>query len=165
MEGPLLRGMADGRAYRADELEEVLAEGTDVAGRDLATPAKSALTTDMRGEIGRATTLLKQAGLVSYPDRGLVRITEKGLAKISRDIGRLDMQDGGAPGGAPAGGAKRPAFVNTGEIVTAGSPPLSPGEIAIFDAIASGAEKPYRVSKSELLRNVTDYEKTETDVE
>ena len=72
------------------------------------------------------------------------------LAK-GMDARRSKAQDGRARGGAPAGGAAGPAFENTGEIVTPDSPPLSPGEIAVFEAIASGAEKPYRVSKSELL--------------
>ena len=76
------------------------------------------------------------------------------LAK-GMDARRSEAQDGRARGGAPAGGAAGPAFVRTGEIVTPDSPPLSPGEIAVFDAIASGAERTYRVSKSELLAIVT----------
>ena len=71
------------------------------------------------------------------------------------DARRPEAQDGRARGGAPAGGAAGPAFVRTGEIVTPDSPPLSPGEIAVFDAIASGVERTYRVTKSELLAIVT----------
>ena len=73
-------------------------------------------------------------------------------ADICGDRGRPDLPDGDARGGACAGRTSRLAAVSVAEDDPSHSPPLSPEEIAIFEAIASGAEKTYRVSESEFAR-------------
>lgn len=65
-------------------------------------------------------------------------------------------------GGARTAGTSRPAVVGAVEADSIHSPPLTPGEIAILDAIASGAEKPYCVSKSEFTQIINSYARPKT---
>lgn len=159
MERLLLRGMADGREYRSDELEGVLAKGMGSVGRDLDARAEIGSAADMRRMIGQVRAYLKRAGLVSYPSRGSVRITEKGLAEIGGDAGCLEMQDGRVRGEATGlEDGDEEWFDQTY------SPPLSPAEIADIEAIASGAVKLRRVSKSEFLREIVGDTRPEADI-
>ena len=103
----------------------------------------------------------------------------RSLAEIG-DPEHLDIPDGGSQGeahtggaasrrtrtaqqslmqgGAPTAGTPRPAVV--GAVVVDPVPsPLSPAEIAIFEDIASGAEKTYRVSDSEFLEIINGHAK------
>ena len=150
---PLLREIADGRIRSVDELEEILAKFTGLVQGDSATRTKSGPASDARHKIGRVKSSLKKAGLVSYPSRGSVRITRKGLAEIGGDPGRLDLQTD-MPSGARSGKDLPSAPRDAKETSSVYSPPLSPAELADIEAIASGAEKLRPVSMSEFLRIV-----------
>ena len=164
MMGPMLRGMADGRICSVDRLEEILAERMGLAKHDLSVRTKGGSATDVRRKIGLAKSYLRQAGLVSYPRRGLVMITKRGLAAAGGDPGILPPRDGGARGRARARGAVRPAAGGASAKAPAHSPPLSAEEIAYLDAVASGAEKLRRVSKEEFTRIIMGNGKPKADV-
>lgn len=76
----------------------------------------------------------------------------RGLAEIDGYPGSLNVSDGGAHGEAHSGEAAAPLAGSAIEAGTAYSPPLSSEEIADIDAVASGAEKLYCVSRSQFAR-------------
>ena len=156
MMGPMLRGISDGRMYSVDRLEEILAERMGLARHDLDVRANGGSTTDVRRKIGLSKSYLRQAGLVSYPRRGLVMITRKGLTAAGCDPGILPPRDGGARGRSRAGKAARPATGGAPAASTAYSPPLSAEEIADIKAFASGSEKMHCVSREEFARIIED---------
>ena len=156
MMGPMLRGISDGRMYSVDRLEEILAERMGLAKHDLSVRTKGGSATDVRRKIGLAKSYLRQAGLVSYPRRGLVMITKRGLAAAGGDPGILPPRDGGARGRARARGAARSAAEGASAKAPAHSPPLSAEEIADIKAFASGSEKMHCVSREEFARIMED---------
>lgn len=164
MAAPLLREIADGRTRSVGEIEEILARSMGLARADLNARTKNSLAADARHKIGRVKSSLKRAGLVSYPRRGSIKITRKGLAEISGDSGRSELQSGMLRR-ASSERTSRPVARGLGRVSTVYSPPLSPAELADIEAIASGAVKLRRVSKSEFIRMITDAAKPKADVE
>lgn len=152
---PLLRGIADGRTRSVDELEEILAKSAILVRDDSDARTKNSPVSNTRRKIGRVKTSLKKAGLVSYPSRGSVQITRKGLAEIGGDPGRLGLQTD-MPCGPGLGADFQPAPGGAEGASPVYSPPLSPGEIADIEAIASGAVKLRRMSKAEFIRMIDD---------
>lgn len=78
----------------------------------------------------------------------------RGLAEIGEYPGSLNVSDGGAHGEAHAGGTADSSAGSAIGADPAYSPPLSSEEIADIDAVASGAEKLYCVSKSRFVRTI-----------
>lgn len=150
MAAPLLREIADGRTRSVGEIEEILARSMGLAMDDLNARTKNSLAADARHKIGRVKSSLKRAGLVSYPRRGSVRITRKGLAEIGGDSGRSEPQSGMSRR-AISESASRPVARGSGRVSTVYSPPLSSAELADIEALASGAEKLRPVTMLELV--------------
>lgn len=155
MAGILLRRIADGKVHQSEDLAEAIARDTNPVRRDPAARARGGPAADAMCEISRALESLAQAGLVSHPRRGTVKITTMGLEEVGGDPGRPEMPDSSAQSRARAGGADRPAGADKPEAGPLASPPLSPEEIANIKAIASGAAKLRHVSKAELFRIVS----------
>jgi restriction system protein len=90
---PLLRLSADGAEHRfRDSVERLAAEFNltdDERGEML--PSGTAPLFDNR--VGWARTYLKQAGLLESPRRGVLRITERGLALLAKQTPRIGVED------------------------------------------------------------------------
>lgn len=150
-----MRRISDGQAYQLDKLEETVAKNLSHILRDLDVRTNDGLTTDAKYEISRAWESLAQEGFVSYPRRGVVKITMKGLEEISRDPERQALSDNNVESRPRAESAARLVGADESETAPTYSPPLSPDEIADVEAIASGDIKLRHVSKSELFRIVS----------
>jgi restriction system protein len=88
---PLLQFASDGCEHKFRDAVEHLAQEFQLTGdeRGEMLPSGTAPTFDNR--IGWARTYLKQAGLLSSPKRGLLRITERGTALLAKRPARIDV--------------------------------------------------------------------------
>ena len=151
----LLRRIADGQPHQLEKLEGVVAKSPSQVPRDPDVRANDGPATDAKREISRAREPLAQEGPVSRPRRGVVGITTKGPEEIARRPERPALPNDSVQSKPRAESAARLAGADESEAAPARSPPLSPGEIADIKAIASGAARLRRVSKSELYRIVS----------
>lgn len=88
---PVLKTLADGRIIAYSDLRKVVRDTyfSDLSPEALAEKTKAGDQLILN-RIGWAKAYLKQAGLLSQPERGMVQITEKGKRFASRDALTLD---------------------------------------------------------------------------
>lgn len=79
---PLLKHYGDNKAHTRHEFVEVLSKEFNLTDKELAEKVSSGLTR-IADRVGWATTFLKKAGLLEQPERGLHKITERGLKTLS----------------------------------------------------------------------------------
>ena len=87
---PMLRGIKDGREYRADELEEIIKESMGLTEDDLSKRMRNGNMTQVRHRLTWTKSYLKKAGLVDSPAYGTAKITEKGLEVLKTNPERID---------------------------------------------------------------------------
>ena len=89
---PLLSSIEDRRAYSMDDLERMVAERLNVSEDVLNELTPNRQMTKVRNRLGWAKSYLKKAGLVDYPSRGVVTITEKGKGVLLSNPPRIDRK-------------------------------------------------------------------------
>ena len=89
---PLLSSIEDRRAYSMDDLERMVAERLNVSEDVLDELTPNRQMTKVRNRLGWAKSYLKKAGLVDYPSRGAVTITEKGKGVLLSNPPRIDRK-------------------------------------------------------------------------
>jgi restriction system protein len=87
---PLLRQLADGRQHVLKDLVEILGRQFSLTEEEMNEMLSSGQGTRFRNRVGWARTYMKKAGLVHYPRRGVVAITERGLNLLSQNPDRID---------------------------------------------------------------------------
>ena len=92
MMGPMLRGIKDGREYRADELEDILKEGMGLTEDDLSRRVRNGNMTQVRHRLTWTKSYLKKAGLVDSPAYGTTKITERGLKVLDDNPECIDRK-------------------------------------------------------------------------
>jgi restriction system protein len=89
---PLLRLAGDGSDHKFREAVEALAHQYQLTQEELAELLPSGTAPLFDNRVGWARTYLKQAGLLESPKRGLLRITERGKAVLSKPPSRIDIK-------------------------------------------------------------------------
>lgn len=89
---PLLREIEGGGTYSMSDLVEAVAKRLKVPKDVLNILAPNRRMTKVRNRLSWAKSYLKKAGLVQYPSRGLVEITNKGKKVLGSDPNRIDRQ-------------------------------------------------------------------------
>lgn len=89
---PFLRLLADRQNHRMTDLLEALSTEFDLSSDDRKELVGSGQQTVMRNRAGWARTYLKKAGMLEYPQRGVFRITERGLKTLASKPGRIDIK-------------------------------------------------------------------------
>ncbi len=87
---PLLELLADKQPRRNAEVIDSLAERLRLTPADLAQLLPSGSATTFGSRVGWAKTYLKQAGLIAQPARGVMQITDRGLAALGDAPERID---------------------------------------------------------------------------
>jgi restriction system protein len=88
---PVLRVLADGRDHSQAELREAVARQLKLTEEDLRATIPSG-TPLLADRLHWAVTYMYQAGLLSRPKRGVVRITDRGQNVATEHPGRVDMR-------------------------------------------------------------------------
>src|SRR5688500_4110623 len=89
---PLLQRVADGRVWASAELVDVLATEFKLSAEDRAEQIPSGRKTRVLDRVLWTVTYLRQAGLIESPQRGRLRITERGRQLIQQSPDRLDRE-------------------------------------------------------------------------
>lgn len=87
---PMLDEISDGSEYKFRDLIEILSVRFDLTEEEKTELLPSGQQAVVDNRIGWAKTYLKKAGLLVYPKRAHVRITERGRAVLSKDIHNID---------------------------------------------------------------------------
>ncbi|MPX97527.1 restriction endonuclease [Salinivibrio sp. VYel6] len=90
---PLLKAVADQQIYTLRVLYERLSDEFGLSHDERAELLPSGNQPVIENRIGWAKTYLKKAGLLEYPKRGHVRITERGLSVLQQDYRQLKASD------------------------------------------------------------------------
>ncbi|HZT68566.1 MAG TPA: restriction endonuclease [Terriglobia bacterium] len=89
---PLLRLTGDGQEHRFRDVVEKLAAEFRITDDERAELLPSGTSPVFDNRVGWARTYLKQAGLLSSPKRGTLRITDRGRDVLSRNPKRIDVK-------------------------------------------------------------------------
>lgn len=87
---PLLEAIADGGEHRFRDVADAVASRFDLTDEERNQKLPSGQQTVVRNRVGWAKTYLKQAGLVDYPRRGVVRITPLGQKTLEERPETID---------------------------------------------------------------------------
>ena len=87
---PLLRLLADAKQHSLRDLVDILGQQFSLTEEELNEMLSSGQGTRFHNRVGWARTYMKKAGLVYYPSRGMVAITERGLSLLSQQPDRID---------------------------------------------------------------------------
>ena len=87
---PLLRLLADAKQHALRDLVDILGQQFSLTEEELNEMLSSGQGTRFHNRVGWARTYMKKAGLVYYPSRGMVAITERGLSLLSQQPDRID---------------------------------------------------------------------------
>ena len=82
---PTLEILSDGKIYPRKELESKLAKRFNLTDNDLSETLKTNSYTRFESNANWARTYMKQAGLISYPERGRYQITELGRQELGKN--------------------------------------------------------------------------------
>lgn len=82
---PTLEILSDGKIYPRKELESKLAQIFNLTEKDLAETLKTNNCTRFESNANWARTYMKQAGLITYPERGKYQITELGKQELQKN--------------------------------------------------------------------------------
>ena len=89
---PLLRATADGATHSMTQLAEIIAGEFKLTREEQRELIPSGQTTVIANRVGWARTYLKQAGLLAIPERGHVRITDRGKDVLREAPDRIDAK-------------------------------------------------------------------------
>jgi restriction system protein len=87
---PILRILQDGKEHVFSELVEILAREFNLSNEEFARRIPSGQQTFLQNRTGWARTHMKMAGLLEYVNRGVYKITSKGLEILSAKPARID---------------------------------------------------------------------------
>lgn len=87
---PLLQTIADGEEYKFRDLIEILSEKFDLTEEEKTELLPSGQQAIVDNRIGWAKTYLKKAGLLVYPKRAHVEITDRGKQVLKSNIDSID---------------------------------------------------------------------------
>lgn len=88
---PTLELAGDGRPHRLDEARNRIAERFNLTEADLAELLPSGRQARFANRVAWAKVHLSKAGLLSSPERGVFRITERGRSVLAEAPARLDL--------------------------------------------------------------------------
>jgi len=89
---PLLKRLADGEEHKFSNLVDELGTELALTDEDLSKRLPSGTQTIFTNRVGWARTYLKKAGLLDYPKRGFLRITDRGPNILSQGRERIDTK-------------------------------------------------------------------------
>ncbi len=89
---PLLKVAADGKEHHAREAVNVLANQFGLTEEELKEMLPSGVDAVFRNRVGWAQTYLKKAGLIQYPKRGFIQITDRGKSVIAQKPPKIDVK-------------------------------------------------------------------------
>lgn len=89
---PLLKAITDQKSYHLDEIVEKISDEFDLSETERSQLLPSGVSTIIKNRVGWARSYLKQAGLISYPQRGIFEITAKGLETLKSNPSRIDVK-------------------------------------------------------------------------
>lgn len=87
---PLLKAIGDGDEYRFRDLIEILSEEFGLTEEEKTELLPSGQKAVVDNRISWAKTYLKKAGLLVYPKRAHVKITDRGRQVLKNEIDRID---------------------------------------------------------------------------
>jgi restriction system protein len=87
---PLLEAISDGNEYKFRDLIEILSEKFELTEEEKTELLPSGQQAIVDNRIGWAKTYLKKAGLLIYPKRARVKITERGKEVLKNNVDRID---------------------------------------------------------------------------
>lgn len=87
---PMLQAIADGEEYKFRDLIEILSEKFDLTEEEKTELLPSGQQAIVDNRIGWAKTYLKKAGLLVYPKRAHVEITDRGKQVLRSNIDSID---------------------------------------------------------------------------
>lgn len=80
--GPLLKELSDGKESTRPQLTEKLSEYFNLTEKEKTTLQPSGHETIFRNRVGWANYYLRKSGLTKSRDRGIIKITKKGLKAL-----------------------------------------------------------------------------------
>ncbi|MFH0997188.1 MAG: winged helix-turn-helix domain-containing protein [Pseudomonadota bacterium] len=89
---PLLKYLANGQSYRLKDAVEALSQQFELTSDECSQLLPSQRQGIFENRVAWARSYLKQAGLLEYPERGLMRITLEGKRVITSGIERVDTK-------------------------------------------------------------------------
>ncbi|UIJ35127.1 restriction endonuclease [Allobranchiibius sp. GilTou73] len=89
---PVLALLADGTVRRSRDVKDVMAEEFGLTETERAELLPSGRQRTIDNRVGWSLTYLSQAGLVTRPSRGHVKITDDGRAALEANPSRIDMK-------------------------------------------------------------------------
>jgi restriction system protein len=87
---PVLEALADGKDYQLRAVTAALADRFGLSEDERKELLRSGQQTVIANRVSWAKTYMKKAGLISQPNRGVVRITEEGRAVLAKKPTRID---------------------------------------------------------------------------
>ncbi len=88
---PLLKFAVDGKEHHVREAVAVLAVEFKLTEDELKERLPSGVDAVFRNRIGWAGTYLKKAGLIEYPKRGFIKITERGETAVAQKPQKINV--------------------------------------------------------------------------
>lgn len=88
---PLLRAVSDGNEHRTSDLLPQLADEFHLTAEERSTPLPSGRSTVLYSRVQWARAYMFQAGLLTSPRRGYIRITKEGLKVIPENPGGINV--------------------------------------------------------------------------
>src|SRR5882672_2372784 len=88
---PLLRFLGDGRERSLGEAVETISVEFHLTPEERQQLLPSGTSTVIGSRVGWARTYMKKAGLIDSTRRGFIRITERGLDVLKRNLKRIDV--------------------------------------------------------------------------
>jgi restriction system protein len=88
---PLLKFVADGKEHHVREAVAALAKEFSLTEDELKERLPSGVDAVFRNRIGWAGTYLKKAGLLEYPKRGFIKITERGETALAQKPPKINV--------------------------------------------------------------------------
>jgi restriction system protein len=89
---PLLQACADGKEHSKQQVLPLLAKHFDLTNDELVIKLPSGKQGMFNNRVGWARTYLKQAGILEYVQRGVFRITPRGLQVLSENPESMNIK-------------------------------------------------------------------------
>ena len=89
---PLLRLLADGREHPVRGAVEAISDEFHLSPNERQQLLPSGTSTVIGSRVGWARTYMKKAGLVDSTKRGVIKITERGVAALKKNPPRIDVK-------------------------------------------------------------------------
>lgn len=89
---PLLQALSDSKEHVVRDVTKALADRFGLTEAERSELLPSGQQSVIANRVAWAKTYLKKAGLISQPSRGIVRITDQGLAVLKQNPARIDNE-------------------------------------------------------------------------